>query len=88
MIEKQLLVDRKALHNATCPLVHEQILVGSEQSLSVHEINIVLVVENVRAPYVIHLRVARVRGGTRAFEVVGEGLVHGRVLVRVEPVRE
>lgn len=88
VIKKQLLIDGKTLHNTTCSLVHEQILVGCEQSLSVHEINVVLVVENVRAPYVVHLRVVRVCSGTSAFEVVGECFVHGWVLVRVKPVRE
>ena len=88
MIKKQPLINRKALHNTTCPLVHEQIVVRSEQPLSVHEINVVLVVENIGASYVIHLCVARVSGGTRSFEAVGEELVHGWVLVRVEPACE
>ena len=63
-------------------------MVRSEQSLSVHEVNIVLVVELVRAADIQHGGVVGGVGGASEFEIFGEGFVHDGVLVRIEPVGE
>lgn len=56
--------------------------------MSIHEINVVLVVENVRATNVHVDRVVRVSRGTTTFKIVSKCLVHSGVLVWVETVGE
>lgn len=87
LLEEQSLVNGEALDNLASPLVGVQILVGSEEALSVHEIDVVLVVEHVRAANVEHGGAVGGGCGADGFEVFGKCLVHGRVL-RVEPVGE
>lgn len=47
LLIEQTLVDSKACDNAFGPLISVQVLVGVEEALAVHEVNVVLVVEGV-----------------------------------------
>jgi len=88
LLKKQALVHCKAGDSRPGPRVRVQVLVRGEQALPVHQVHIVLVVEFVRAPYVVHRGVGRVGRRASELEVLPEGLVHVGVLGRVEPVRE
>ena len=62
-----------------------QILVRREKPLPVHQIEVVLVVENVGAANIHESPVVSVAPRAGELEVIGEGLVHGGVLIRVQP---
>lgn len=65
-----------------------EVLVGREEALAIHEVDVVLVVERVGGADVEHGGVGGVGGGAGGFEVVGECLVHHGVLSGVEAAGE
>jgi len=88
LVKEEALVNGKVGDNALSPRISVKVLVGGEEALAVHEVNVVLVVEGVGGSDVKNGGVVGVGGGARASEVVAEGLVHDGVLGGVEPVGE
>ena len=88
LLREQRLVLREALDNGASLLVGVQVLVGGEQPLPVHQIDVVLVVEAVGSPDVENGGGVGGRRGTDLLEVVGEGFLHGGVLGGVETAGE
>jgi len=80
LLKEETLVHSKAGDNASGPPIGVQVLVGGEQALSVHEVNVVPVVEGVGGSNVQHCGVVGGVGGASESEVFAKGLVHDRVL--------
>jgi len=88
LLKEESLVDGKAGDNVSGPLIGVEVLVGGEQALSVHEVNVVPVVEDVGGSNVQHCGVVGGVGGASESEIFAKGFVHDRVLWRVESVGE
>lgn len=88
LLKEETLVHGKAGDNVSGPLIGVEVLVGGEQALSVHEVNVVLVVEGVGGSDVQDCGVVGGVGGASESEVFAKGFVHNRVLCRVESVAE
>lgn len=82
------MVTSKACNDAPTPRISEQILIRSEQTLAVHKVNEVPVVEQIRGADVEVRGVVCGCGGACELEAVREGWVHGGVLGGVKSVGE
>lgn len=80
LLKEETLVNGKAGDNAFGPRIGVQVLVGGEQALSIHEVNVVLVVEGIGGSNVQHCGVDGGVGGASESEVFAKGFVHDRVL--------
>ncbi|PON96246.1 hypothetical protein TorRG33x02_078350 [Trema orientale] len=88
LLEEQRLVHSEAFNNLLGLAKGVQILIRIEETLAVHEIDVVLVVEGVRGSDILDSEGVRVIFRAHDFEVLGEGLVHDRVRCRVKTVVE
>lgn len=86
LLEEQRLVERKAFDDFLCLTEAVQILIRREKSLAVKEIDVVLVVKDVGGSDILNGEGVGIIGRTYDLEVLGEGLVHDRVLVWVEAI--
>lgn len=86
LLKEERLVHSKARDDAPRSLVRVKILVRRQQPLSVHQVNVVLVVEHVRGPDVEDGGVVGIRSGACLFEIVGECFVHCGVLFGIEAI--
>lgn len=88
LLEEQGLIHGEGDDSRLSSGIGVEVLVGREEALAVHEVDVVLVVELVGGADVEHGGVGGVGGGAGGFEVVGECFVHHRVLSRVEAAGE
>ena len=88
LVEERRLVDGELGDERPGGGVDEEVLVGGEEALAVLQVDVVLVVEGVGRPDVVDGGVGRVVLRARQLELAGEPLVHGAVLLRVQPPGE
>ncbi|KAF4352088.1 hypothetical protein F8388_000780 [Cannabis sativa] len=87
-LEKQSLIHRETLHDLLSLAVSVEILIGGEKSLTIHEIDVVFVVEGVGCSEILEGEGVEVFSWAYGFEILGEGLVHDWILGWVETVVE
>ena len=82
-LEKQILIDGKVLHDWSRARFSVEILIGGEESLPIHQVHVILVVEHIGRADVQDSSVAGALGRTRSVQTLGEAFVQSGVLCRI-----